>query len=362
VGKAGNPASGGDFDGENSWGRRGARLAVGSNRDSGVMIRDQTTDRAENPEPRSFWLRLAKGGALVLVGALAHLWLPSMVPSGAGVSVEIEQEQEPEPGAAGEVLALDTSRLSVDAAETNAALLLPLAAAAEADAALAGPEQERRPLSERPAGRAESGPGQLLPVGTRGVKAPPVVPGTSAAAGEIKPAPAAERDAEATESIALPSEVGPWMDAPMALPVALSHATFVREVPPAGAPPLATSRKVLAAAAPVRLPAQEERIQQVLQAYRTAFEQLDAAAAKSVWPTVDVRALGYAFSQLAGQRLTFESCGISVSGDAASARCRGQAEYLPKVGGRRALVTSGEWVFNLARRETDWQIVAANVK
>jgi hypothetical protein len=106
----------------------------------------------------------------------------------------------------------------------------------------------------------------------------------------------------------------------------------------------------------------EQMVRSVLQQYRTAYEQLDAAAAKSIWPTVDERALGHAFQQLAAQRLTFRSCGISISGTGANARCRGEAEYLPKIGAKRAFTTSGEWVFDLTREQTSWRIINASVQ
>lgn len=108
-------------------------------------------------------------------------------------------------------------------------------------------------------------------------------------------------------------------------------------------------------------PSDERLVSAVLQQYRAAYERLDVGAAQSVWPTVDARALGAAFRQLAGQRVTFDSCGVSVSGSGAqaTARCRGQAEYLPKVGSRRAYVASGEWVFDLAKQDMAWRIVNA---
>jgi hypothetical protein len=108
-------------------------------------------------------------------------------------------------------------------------------------------------------------------------------------------------------------------------------------------------------------PSDERLVSAVLQQYRAAYERLDVTAAQTIWPTVDARALGAAFRQLAGQRVTFESCGVSVSGSGAqaTARCHGQAEYMPKVGGRRAYVASGEWVFDLAKQDTAWRIVNA---
>jgi hypothetical protein len=129
--------------------------------------------------------------------------------------------------------------------------------------------------------------------------------------------------------------------------------------PPSSAP-AALSMAALAPGTATRH--DEELVYLVLQEYRAAYERLDAAAAKSVWPTVNDRALRNAFQQLSEQRLSFDSCGVSVRGNSASARCRGQAESLPKVGNRRALVMAGEWVFDLARQDTAWQIVSAKIQ
>lgn len=320
-------------------------------------MRDEPNNRIDDPTPPSFWLRLAKAGTLVLVGAIAHVWLPSVVQPGNGAISTIDVDVDQDRGSARAALATATTPLNVSASDQALPILSPASAAA-------GIAVTTRAEAERPSRGARS-PARTntvsdpVPVGTRGVRAPAdVVPRVPSVGSDTVPAPVGE--AAGRESARIPSAIDTWVEVPTALPVRLSKATFVREVMPAAESPLAASPTV--ADAPMALPSPEERIQRVLQAYRTAFERLDAAAAASVWPTVDVRALGYAFSQLAEQRLLFESCGISVSGDAASARCRGQAQYLPKVGGRRALVTSGEWVFNLARRETDWQIVAADVK
>lgn len=116
------------------------------------------------------------------------------------------------------------------------------------------------------------------------------------------------------------------------------------------------------AAARVEGPSDERLVGYVLQQYREAYESLDVTAAQTVWPTVDARALGAAFRQLAGQRVTFDSCGVSVSGSGsqATARCTGQAEYVPKVGSRRAYTASGEWVFDLQKENTAWRIINAN--
>lgn len=112
----------------------------------------------------------------------------------------------------------------------------------------------------------------------------------------------------------------------------------------------------------IERPSDERLVSYVLQQYRRAYESLDVSAAQDIWPTVDARALGAAFRQLSSQRVTFESCGVSVSGSGAqaTARCTGQAEFKPKVGGRRSYTASGEWVFDLQKENADWRIINAN--
>jgi hypothetical protein len=114
--------------------------------------------------------------------------------------------------------------------------------------------------------------------------------------------------------------------------------------------------------APPAEPDQRERVRELLQRYVAAFEGLDADAAKAVWPTVDDEALRRAFSQLQAQHLTFESCGITIAGPDANARCRGQATFHPRVGSRPLRLSSREWTFQLARAESGWQIVDATVR
>jgi hypothetical protein len=106
----------------------------------------------------------------------------------------------------------------------------------------------------------------------------------------------------------------------------------------------------------------EETVLRVLHDYTRAFERLDVQAAKAIWPSVDDRALQRAFEQLDGQQLRFASCGVSVSGQDANARCRGEATYRPKVGSRVLRLTEREWTFNLSRDNDTWQIVKATLQ
>jgi hypothetical protein len=113
--------------------------------------------------------------------------------------------------------------------------------------------------------------------------------------------------------------------------------------------------------APIVEPDQKTLVEGVLQQYVAAYEQLDVDAAKVVYPTVNGSALRRAFSQLEAQRFTFESCGITISGRGANARCQGEASYRPRVG-PRTLHASREWTFDLAKADDGWQIVKATVR
>ena len=90
--------------------------------------------------------------------------------------------------------------------------------------------------------------------------------------------------------------------------------------------------------------------------YRSAFSALDASAARTVWPSVDARALGRAFDQLEQQQLQFDSCKITVSGGSATAACGGRARYVPKVGSKSMRDERRQWTFDLTKVNDAWRI------
>jgi hypothetical protein len=113
---------------------------------------------------------------------------------------------------------------------------------------------------------------------------------------------------------------------------------------------------------PARRTTEEELVRRLIDEYAGAFERLDVGAAKAVWPTVDGKALQRAFGQLASQRLTLQSCGITISGSTANARCRGSATYQPRIGTRPVEIASREWTFDLSKQDADWRIVNTFVR
>jgi hypothetical protein len=109
-------------------------------------------------------------------------------------------------------------------------------------------------------------------------------------------------------------------------------------------------------ALPRTAPSETRAIQEVLRRYRTAFSDLDAAAARAVWPTADAKALRRAFDALERQVLTFKSCEIAVANVHAVASCGGTAQFVPKVGNRSRHDERLQWEFNLRKVDDVWQI------
>ena len=152
--------------------------------------------------------------------------------------------------------------------------------------------------------------------------------------------------------------VATMVDAPAALPASLAG-----EPRPAVAAPAAVPAAVPSAPArtettlsPVRPPAPESAVQTVLSRYRNAYDDLDAGAARAVWPSVDHKALSKAFDRLEQQQLVFDSCEISVTDARAVASCRGVATYIPRVGNKARRDDRRQWEFTLSRVNDAWLI------
>jgi hypothetical protein len=108
--------------------------------------------------------------------------------------------------------------------------------------------------------------------------------------------------------------------------------------------------------------ADRSRVSQVLNQYARAYDDLNPAAARAVWPTVDERALSRAFASLESQDVSFSDCSIDVSGTSASASCRGRASYVGKVGSRERRTEPREWNFQLRLDGEDWKIEKADTR
>jgi hypothetical protein len=125
---------------------------------------------------------------------------------------------------------------------------------------------------------------------------------------------------------------------------------------PLPASPAAAARE----SAPAGL-ADERLVRAALNRYQAAYSDLDAAAAGAVWPSVDRRALARAFDGLADQSVSLGQCDVRVNGAAATAECRGQARWTPKVGGG-AQSAARQWRFELSQAGEQWIITQATVR
>ena len=101
---------------------------------------------------------------------------------------------------------------------------------------------------------------------------------------------------------------------------------------------------------------ERQTIHGVLGQYAAAFNRLDATAAKAVWPQVDRRALERGFSQLERQTVALSNCTVLVNSGQATAQCRGQATYVPKVGNRTERTENRTWQFELRKSGDSWII------
>ncbi len=139
------------------------------------------------------------------------------------------------------------------------------------------------------------------------------------------------------------------------------------ETPPATPPPPSRMTAPLMRPEPEALPSvvartEQSEIQRTLGQYRTAYQTLDAEAARAVWPSVDVRALARAFDSLTSQQLAFETCQFEIAGEAATAQCRGSATYIPKVGSRGPKLEPRQWTFQLRKVDEGWKIQSAQTR
>ena len=109
-------------------------------------------------------------------------------------------------------------------------------------------------------------------------------------------------------------------------------------------------------------PTEEQQITATLHRYAAAYQQLDANGARTVWPTVDQRALARAFNSLESQEFTFDECDVRVVDRGASAACRGSVTYIPKVGSKTAHKGDRQWNFELQKQQDVWLITRATMK
>ena len=175
----------------------------------------------------------------------------------------------------------------------------------------------------------------------------------------------------AAEPVAAPPVVSP--NPSNAISNVMTRSAPVEPTPPAlaAAPvvpptvartPEPATRPVPEAVATVAGRTEQTGIQQVLGQYRSAYGRLDADAARTVWPSVDARALARAFDSLSSQELAFDSCNVDIAGETATAQCRGSATYTPKIGSRGPKLEARQWVFHLRKAADGWKIQSAQTR
>ena len=99
----------------------------------------------------------------------------------------------------------------------------------------------------------------------------------------------------------------------------------------------------------------EPAVRNVLSEFQSAYERLDVAAAKDLWPSVDERALAKAFGDLESQTIGLNNCRVQLAAAAALAYCSGRATYVGRLGNKlqsRQL----NWSFSLEKAPRGWQI------
>ncbi|MGE5816200.1 MAG: hypothetical protein ACM36C_17050, partial [Acidobacteriota bacterium] len=238
--------------------------------------------------------------------------------------------------------------------QTRSAAAVPLSGAAAQMAA----RSVERPVSSLPG----SAP-QASPAGSDRQVPPPETapaPGTTARSNPpnyaMEPAPAL---ANQPEPVASPGASNPAVPSVgtsgRSLAGESSSGTSVRT--PSAEPAVRTSR----GEGSVANDDPRASVRAVLERYRSAYQRLDAAAARAVWPAVDASALSRAFSSLSSQQLSFEGCSVNVAGQTADATCNGESRVVPKIGGGSETARR-TWSFKLRQAGSGWLIERATVK
>lgn len=166
------------------------------------------------------------------------------------------------------------------------------------------------------------------------------LPPAGAPAASFEPPPPTPREAPAAPEALIPAPTLP------------ANAPVDGSIPPmkAGPPPVPAGA------------VDESRVADVLRQYARAYGDLDASAARDIWPSVDQRALARAFDSLRSQQLSLQDCRIDVHGATANASCRGQAQYVGKVGSGEPRIEPRTWRFELRREGEAWKIAHAEAR
>jgi hypothetical protein len=154
-----------------------------------------------------------------------------------------------------------------------------------------------------------------------------------------------------------PPEVPPATTATSAAPAAAPAATPAPSAETLAPPPPVAATTVASARA-----LDVQAVERLIGRYRAAYESLDAAAARRVYPKVNSDALSRAFSQLEQQGLSFDRCEIGIYGALAQASCNGTARYVPRTGSKTPRIDRRQWTFRLRKGSDEWAIDSVEVR
>jgi hypothetical protein len=303
--------------------------------------------RAPAPTPSRIWVRAMGAAALFLIGVSLFLGLEWMRPGETTTAIV------PAPAVAPELPAVAPAQSARPAPAPD---LGPVPVALNDEESVPAVLTPPEPF--------------MRPTGTAGNTAPPTITARSLAMRESSP-PAVERSIErrtaeeeqpsgplgevADDFVAARNAAAAARDAgpAMVTPTAPADTPVTADARGRVAPPAATPASVVSIPSGVD---QQMRVQDVLRQYARAYGQLDASAARAVWPSVDERALARAFQNLSSQQVSLGDCEIDIRGAIANASCRGQASYAPKVGKREPRTEPRTWRFELRRDGDAWTI------
>jgi hypothetical protein len=216
----------------------------------------------------------------------------------------------------------------------------------------------------------------VAPIGTTSSDRPPVASAATAPRPlPIAPAPAPADTAPSTPPLAAsPAPPAPTSPAAPPQPRVEPSPSFgispdmprQLAVAPIPAPPAApAARPPASPSAAANVPTRPDDLQQVkdvLQQYRSAYQDLSAERARAIWPAVNEPALQRAFQALESQTLNFDACDVQLRGSTATASCRGTTQYVPKFGSREPRVEPRVWSFTLQKTGEAWQIASARTQ
>lgn len=294
------------------------------------------------PQPGRIGIRVCRAVALVAIGAAMHLVLPDHAALVVPVITPL-RFMAPNPGPAARRVVVETSTVVARPIELDD---------------MRGREVERAvpSIGDIPFTRSVSltgAPSPSGPVATSGQPSPAEV-----SAVDERPAPAATQ----VTLVEAANARNTGNAGPASLPSGGDAVKAINEPAAMEGSPLVSPLALPAVREAAHVISEEELVRRLLDEYAGAYERLDAGAAKAVWPTVDGKALKRAFAQLSAQRVTLQSCGITISGRSANARCQGSATYQPRIGSRPVQIASREWTFDLAKQDTHWRIVNTLVR